>query len=152
MGGITRHQEYRYQFKTIAIANGKDCGYGGRLNFNLPADFIEVKNLYMHLRVRFNASEPSGNQKIKAVGPRIFSADFVTQPLMKEVNLTADVNRYIDLKIDLSDLIPNMEIVPPALYQQGYFNIGVLYPNALTYTVDVLIWKLDLIYTTQGIR
>lgn len=153
MGGQTRHQEYRYQFKTIAIAAGKDCGYGGTLNFNLPAGFIEAKNLYAHVRLKFGASEPTGNRKLKAIGPRVFAADFVTQPLMKQVNLTADATtREIDLKIDLTDLIPNLQITPPALGIQGYFDIGLLYPNALSGTVDILLWKLDLIYTTQGIR
>lgn len=153
MGSQTRNQEYRYQFKTIAIGNGKDCGYGGQLNFNLPADFIEAKNLWAHVRLKFNASEPSGNRKLKAIGEKIFAADFVTQPKMKQVNLTADpTTREIDLKIDLTDILDDLTINPPALYQQGYFSIGLLYPNALSYTVDILIWKLDLIYTTQGIR
>lgn len=152
MGGTTREQEYKYQFKTIAINNGKDCGYGGTLNFNLPANFIEAKNLWAHVRLRFDVAEPTANQKLTAIGPRTYSANPTNQPLMKPLNLVADANREIDAKVELTDYIKKLIINAPALGNQGFFNIGVSYPILLTANVTILIWKLDLVYTTQGIR
>lgn len=151
MGGITREQEYRYQFKTIALKNATSCGYGGTVNFNLPTNFLEIKNLWAHVSIVFHASEPTGNQKILGIGPKTFSSNLLDQPLMKPLNLTADGNRRIDFTADLTEILLNIAITDPAAFKQGYFDIGILHP-LLAQLATIEIWKMDLVYTTQGIR
>lgn len=151
MGGQTRHQEYRYQYKSISIKNGWSCGNGATVSMNLPTDFLEAKNLYCHLRIRFHASEPSAKRKITYIGQPTWPPTG-EQPKMIYVNKTADADRYIDLKIDLTQLIPELDIQEPTFFQQGYFNIGIIHPEVLSQLATVELWKMDLVYTTTGIR
>lgn len=152
MGGITREQEYRYQYKTISLQNAVDCGPGGTVNFNLPSNVLEIKNLWAHVRIRFHASEPVGNQKIIGIGPRVLGSSDFSQPLMKPLSLTADGNRRIDFTADLTEIVRDLVITDPAYYAQGFVGIGILHPAYLTQLATIEVWKMDLVYTTQGIR
>lgn len=151
MGSETRHKEYEYQYKTIALQNARDCGYGSTLNFNLPANFMAIKNLWVHVRIVFDAAEPVGNRKIIGIGPKTWPVEGA-QPLMKPLNLTADANRRIDFTADLTEIINQLVVTNPSLYQQGFIGIGLQHPNALSNIATIEIWKTDLVYTTQGIR
>lgn len=152
MGGQSRHQEYKYQYKTISLQNARDCGAGATLNFNLPSNLLEIKNLWAHIRIVFHASEPTANQKIIGIGTRTFSSNDFNQPKMKPLNLTADANRRIDFTYDLTEVIKDLVINDAALFAQGYVGIGILHPAYLTQLATIEIWKMDLVYTTQGIR
>jgi hypothetical protein len=151
MGGTTRHQEYRYQYKSVSTQNARTCGNGATMSFNLPSDFLEAKNLYCHIRVRFHASEPVGNQKILYIGQPAWPPDG-EQPNMVYVNRSADGDRRIDLEIDLTQIIEKLEQQPAAFGGQGYFNVGILHPGVLAQLATVELWKMDLVYTTTGIR
>lgn len=151
MGGQTRHQEYRYQYKSISAKNARSCGYGATMSFNLPSDFLEAKNLYCHLSIVFHASEPVGNRKILYVGQPAWPPEG-EQPAMIYVNQTADGNRRIDLKVDLTQIIDKIVPQPPEFGGQGYFNVGILHPGILEQLATVELWKMDLVYTTTGIR
>jgi hypothetical protein len=152
MGGKSRHQEYRYQFKTLALQNARDCGFGSTVNFNLPQNFIAVKNLWVHLRIQFAAGEPTANQKITGIGSKTFSIGGTNQPLMRPLNLSADANREIEFKYNLQDIIPLLAITAPTLGNQGFFTLGIQHPNILSNVATIKLWKIDVIYTTQGIR
>lgn len=152
MGTETRHQEYRYQYKTIALQNARDCGAGATLNFNLPSNLLEIKNLWAHIRIRFDTAEPVGNQKIIGIGTRTFSSNDFNQPKMKALNLTADANRRIDFTYDLTAIIKDLVVNDAAIFAQGFVGIGILHPAYLTQLATIEIWKMDLVYTTQGIR
>lgn len=151
MGSITREQEYRYQYKTISLQNGFSCGNGGTMNFNLPSNVLEIKNLWAHVRLVFDAAEPVDNRKVYGIGQPTYPPDGA-QPKMKVLNLTADANRRIDFSIDLTDVIKELDVVPAAIYQQGFIAIKVHYPNTLVKSAIMELWKMDLVYTTQGIR
>lgn len=153
MGGASRHQEYRYQYKTISLQNARDCGAGATLNFNLPSNILEIKNLWAHIRIVFHASEPIGNRKIIGIGTRVFNptSDFI-QPKMKPLNLTADANRRIDFTYDLTEIIKDLVVNDAAIFAQGFVGIGILHPDYLQQIATIEIWKMDLVYTTQGIR
>jgi len=151
MGGTTRHQEYRYQHKSISTQAALSCGYGATMSFNLPSEFLEAKNLYAHISIVFHASEPVDNRKILYIGQPSYPQTG-PQPNMVYVNKTADANRRIDLEIDLTQIIEKLEPQAPAFSQQGYINIGILHPGILTQLATVELWKMDLVYTTTGIR
>lgn len=151
MGGQTRHQEYRYQYKTISLQNARDCGNGGTLNFNLPSNALKIKNLWAHIRIVFHASEPVGNQKISGIGQKLWPYDGA-QPKMKPLALVADGNRRIDFTADLTQILTSLDLTDAAYYSQGFVGIGIQHPNTLTQIATIEIWKMDLVYTTQGIR
>lgn len=153
MGTVSRHLEYPYQYKSIGLQNARDCGQGGTVSVNLPEGFIELKNLYSHMRIVFDAAEPVANQKIVAIGQNIWPPDG-PQPRMLPLNLTADANRRIDFEIDLTPLIPLLEIQEASFSFNGQssFNVGILHPNMLEQFANIELWKIDLVYTTQGIR
>lgn len=144
MGGITRHQEYPYQYKSISLRSARDCGYGSTVSFNLPTGFIEAKNLYAHVRIQFDASEPTANRKIIGIGQPTWPLDGA-QEKMLALNLTADGNRRIDLEADLTQLIPLLDIFDPSasFEGQGYFNIGILHPNVLSTLATIELWKIE---------
>lgn len=151
MGSITRHQEYRYQYKTISMNNAITCGQGGTLNFNLPANVLEIKNLWAHIRVRFDAAEPVDNRKISGIGQVVWPFDS-PQPKVKPLALVADGNRRIDFTADLTEILDTLEVTGVAAFAQGFIGVGIRHPNNLTKIAIVEIWKMDLVYTTQGIR
>lgn len=148
---VSRNQEYTYQFKTISMQGGKMCGRGGTLNFNLPSNLLKRKNLWVHIKIQFDSSEPIDNRKVIGIGQKTYPLDG-PQPKMLPLNLSADVNRIIDIKMDLTSILDLLDIIPPSLGNQGYFNVGVQLPYNLIYFAKVMIWKMDLIYTSQGIR
>jgi len=151
MGGTTRHQEYRYQYKSISAKNAISCGYGATMSFNLPSDFLEAKNLYSHIRIKFDAATPVGNRKILYIGKPQYPPEG-EQPDMVYVNLAADGNRVIDFTIDLTQIIEKLQYNEPSFGVQGYFNVGIIHPGIITNIATVELWKMDLVYTTTGIR
>ena len=151
MGGQSRHQEYKYQYKTISLQNARDCGDGGTLNFNLPANVLKVKNLWAHIRIVFNASEPIANQKISGIGQKVWPYS-APQPKMKPLNLVADANRRIDFTADLTEILASLDLTNAAYYSQGFIGVAIQHPITLTQIANIEIWKMDLVYTTQGIR
>lgn len=108
--------------------------------------------MWAHIRIVFHASEPVGNQKIIGIGTRTFSGNDFNQPKMKPLNLVADANRRIDFTYDLTEIIKNLVVNDAAIFAQGYVGIGILHPAYLTQIATIEIWKMDLVYTTQGIR
>lgn len=153
MGGQTREQEYTYQYKSISVGNNAfTCGYGATVNFRLPQNFIEAKNAFMYIVVDFDPAEPLANRKITAVGSPTYPPDG-PQPNMLTVNKVYDpvFTQRVEFKIDLTQIIKKLQVVPPALGSQGYMPIGIKHP-LLTYTATIKLWKVELVYTTQGIR
>lgn len=151
MGGTTRQQEYPYQFKTLAVKNARDCGQGMTINMSLPTNILAIKNIFVHCRIQFDAAEPVLNQKIDGIGSPTYPYEGA-QPKMKPLALVADGNREIDLKQDLTDMIGTLQVYPPAAYSQGYISIGIHHPIILAQLATIKICKIDIVYTTQGIR
>lgn len=158
-GSQTRHQEATYQYRSVAVARSIFCGWGPHLYVSLPEDLLELKNVAIHASLLFDVSVASGNRKIHWIGGG-YETDYFSQtvkseqPAMVYINKSADVNRRVDVTIDISHLIPNLVIDDNPTFDQPSFEVSIVTDptgdNSVTGVLE--IWKVDLIYTTKGIQ
>lgn len=161
MRSVTRNQEYKYQYKTVAITNYYFCGAGPRLNVSIPENLLDIKAIFLHAVLRFDASTPAAQRRIYWAGGS-YSIDPITgipkpsEDSMIFVNMQADpVTRIADLKVDLTRLKDKL-IQNPLLGEHDQPSIELDLITSLTgdfVTIgDVILWKVDFVYTTTGIQ
>lgn len=159
-GAQTRHQEATYQYRSVAVARSIFCGYGPVLNVSIPDDLLELKNVAIHASLLFDVSVAAGNRKLHwigggyAVNPYPDQTVKSEQPNMIHILQSADANRRVDVTIDISHLIPLLEIDDSPTFDQPSFEVSMVTdPTGANSVTGVLeIWKVDLIYTTKGIQ
>lgn len=161
MTALTRNQEYKYQYKTLAATNSFFCGIGPGLNVSIPDNLLDIKAIYMHAVLQFDASVASGKRKIYWAGGS-YTYDVVTgipKPTtdnMVNVNLLADpTTRIADLTIDLTPL--KDQLLANAVlgaYEQPSIILNLItnVDGDFATTGKVLLWKVDFVYTTTGIQ
>lgn len=168
MSETTKLQVYKYSLRSTAIApkqfpNSYICNNKIYIMPVPPEDALTIENLYLHLKIRFNVGIAAGSRKILNIGVANERPAFVTGIPSRlrtyEVNLTADGDRYIDTHIDLSALLDK-----DAVGYKGYFDsddpakeytyIYFELPAELVNTTigDLVICRMDALYTTLGIR
>lgn len=168
MSETTKLQTYKYSLRSTAIAprttsNGYLCNNKFYVMPVPPEDAITIENLYLHLKIRFGSGIASGSRKILKIGVAnerpVFIDDVPSRLRTYEVNLTADVNRYIDAKIDLSALLDKQAVGyksyfdfedPTKQYTYVYFELPPELVN--NSNGDLVICRMDALYTTLGIR
>lgn len=159
-GGITRHQEAKYQYRSVAVARSIFCGYGPILGVSVPDDLLELKNVAIHASIVFDVSVASGNRKLHWIGGRYTLNPYPDQTASSEqaamihILQSADANRRVDVTIDISHLIPELTIDTNPTFDQPSFEVSMVTdPTGANSVTGVLeIWKVDLIYTTKGIQ
>jgi len=115
-GSQTRHQEAKYQYRSVAVARTIFCGYGPHLDISVPEDLLELKNVAIHASIVFDVSVSAPNRVLHWIGgayvvnPYPDQTVSSTQPAMIHVLESADANRRVDVTIDISHLIPQIEI------------------------------------------
>lgn len=168
MSESTKLQVYKYSLRTTTIApknipNSYMCANRFIVYPVPPDDAISIENLYLHLIVRFNVGIAAGSRKITRIGIGNNYPLFGNNPVRwkyYDVNLSADpTTRIIDTKIDLSALLKKDDVRwadyfdhgdPAAL---GFTYVIIDVPPELTSTNgDLLLCKMDALYTTKGIR
>lgn len=169
MSESTKLQPYKYSLRSMSIApdftpNGYLCNYKYYVMPVPPQDALTIENLYLHLKVRFNTGIASGSRMITKIGVANERPSFIDNVPSRlrtyDVNLTADANRYIDVKIDLSALLDKK-----AVGYKGYFDfedaateytyVYFELPPELVNTGsigDLIICRMAALYTTLGIR
>lgn len=160
MGSQTRHQEATYQYKTVAVARSIFCGYGPHLDVSIPDNLEELKNVSIHAVLQFDNTVSAGNRKLYFIGGDYEMNTYpdqtvkAVQPAMMEVNLSADANRRIDVTVDITHLIKNLEFDLIGSFDQPSVALGMVTDktglNSVTGVLE--LWKVDLIYTTKGIQ
>lgn len=159
-GSQTRHQEAKYQYRSIAAARTIFCGYGPHLYVSVPEDLLELKNIAIHASLLFDVSVSAPNRKLHWIGgayqinPYPDQTVASEQPQMIYINQAADGNRRVDVTIDISHLIPLIPIDDNPTFDQPNFEVSMVTdPTGANSVTGVLeIWKVDLIYTTKGIQ
>ena len=165
MSETTKLQQYKYSLRTIAIApktmpNGYFCGQKFYA-FPVPPDnAISIENLYLHLIMQFKVGVASGDRRITKIGIASDrpSYGFIPSRLRTyDVNLSADpTTRIIDTRIDLSALLKKDNVrwrdfyTTPATTDQTYVYIELATENSSN--GDLILCKMDCLYTTTGIR
>jgi hypothetical protein len=168
MSTSTKLQQYKYSLRSTCIAprqlpNGYLCNYRLMVYPVPPDNAISIENLYLHLIIQFGAGIASGSRKINRIGIGNSRPLFGSDPprfRYYDVNLSADpTTRQIDTRIDLSALLKKDDVRWADYFDHGDpSKIGFTYiiidlPNDLTGSNgDLLLCKMDALYTTTGIR
>lgn len=164
MTSQTRNQEYKYQYKTVSVANGSAfCGNGAQLSVSVPNNLLDIKAIYMHVVLRFDTSVPSANRKIHYAG-----GEYPRQPNgvpipsdgnLKYVNVSADPTTLIaDLQLDITDLKDGLmqQLIDdePYQFEQQRINLNLItdVDGGFDVSGSVILWKVDFVYTTSGIQ
>lgn len=146
-------QEYTYSLKSVAFADSGNLLCSSELWFQVrpPDDYIALKRLQFHLILLFDAGVSSGDRQINQIGitdSAVTGLPDATYSNLVTINRSADVNRKIDLSINLTSLLK------PSTNNNHY--VYVKFPKF--YTTDgvnggsVLLCKADALFTTTGIR
>ncbi len=154
----TKNQHYKYSMRT-ALSQSFWCTGVILMRLQEPDDAITMENLFMHFRHTFDTGVASGNRKITRIGivssqPGLgwFDSAGGNYPILGQptyhrfvdVNFVADANRVVDFNFDLSSLIDKDRPAENLVYVKAP---DILNSNQGT----ISIWKLDGIYTTNGI-
>lgn len=166
MSGSTKNQFYHYTLRTVGVANSQMCTDKAYLYPVPPEDAITLENVFVHLRIQFDAAIPTNRQIVESIGIANQRPLFQTvEPTIHrkiDLNVAADGNRRVDIKVDLSHLLDgikeNVAWTPlfGADYDDGdqtfiYLKLPVQLRNTLN-VGTIEIWKVDLNYTTREIR
>ena len=164
MSESTKHHFYPYTVRSVGFQYSAWCG-GKILLYVIPPEKAQtIENLYVHFKATFNSGIPSGNRKIKAISvvdrmpPLCNSNGGVNYMRTQEFDISADANRKVDIKIDISHLLKKdnvaygeyMDVVITGATMVMIEPDDALIGNNNIGTID--LWKVDAQFTTQGIR
>lgn len=163
MSKSTKSQFYRQTLRT-AGSEGQICTSRVYLYPVPPQDALTIEGLFMHLRFVFDSSITTADQVLESIGisdtrPFLYNQDPTNLKKMV-LNLAADGNRRIDIKLDLTHLLTKENVAFTPLLSADYTTGGLTLiqlklPNRLQDTLAVAtieLWKVDALYTTREIR
>ena len=154
---------YPYSLRLAAMAGNTFCQDKAILYIVPPAQALTIENLFCHFNLTFDVGVAAADRVVQYIGvcneiPILVNGE--PSYLRKyDINQAADVNRQVDIKVDLSALLNRDH----ANYRE-YFDDPTT--DDFTYCIikladgcrgnnnvgTVNIWKLDALYTTTGIR
>lgn len=160
MARQSRHQEYQYQYRQVAVARTIFCGYGPSLNVSIPDNMLKLINVSLHASIVFDPSVSAPSRKLWWMGGKALYNPYpdqslkAVQPAMMPINLLADANRRVDVTIDISHLIPLLTIDSSPTFDQPSFEVDLITDPSGSFAITGVIelWKVDYIYTTKGIQ
>lgn len=154
---------YPFTFRTAAIVNAAWCRDKAYLYLVPPQDALTIENMFVHFKFTFDAGVASGDRKIEYIGianevPLLIQAN--PSYLRKiDLNQSADVNRKLDIKLDLSSLLKKDNVryreyfETPVTTDYTYVIIKLAEALRDTGTVGTIdLWKMDGLFTSKGIR
>lgn len=163
MSRSTKRHIYPYTLRTAAMVNVAHCTDKAILYLAPPAQALTIENLFCHLRFTFNSDTPVGDRVVEYIGvcneiPILVSQD--PSYLRKiDLNVAADGNRKVDIKVDLSELLNRNNanyreyFDSPVTDDFTYCILKLADGNRTDLTVGTIdLWKLDGLFTTTGIR
>lgn len=163
MGEQSKKHIYPYSLRLAAMAGYTFCQDKALLYIVPPAQALTIENLFCHFKLTFDTGVAVADRVVEYIGvcneiPLLVTGE--PSYLRKhDLDIAADGNRQVDIKIDLSALLNRDH----ANYRE-YFDDPTT--DDFTYCVvkladgcrgnnnvgTVNIWKLDALYTTTGIR
>ena len=163
----SKKQEYKYSIKTGAYADATHLGLMlDKFLFYLvpPQDSIAIKSLRTSIKLQFDASVPVADQIIEQIG---ITSDYLYDENEADyfksfiINKAADVNRIVDLDIDLTSLLKEDNVY----YNAGMYNFGSSSQFTFiwlkigrgtnlqsSFNGLILKWKADALFVTKGIK
>lgn len=164
----SRIQEFNYQHKTIALSN-VEFFYASRhtLVMFLPKDLIEIKGLYIYLAIAFgDRRRPLGVSAEYLGPPQPNETPVIYRKIKfiggsdgrKEVDIGVGADSMAKYAHDFSNELGLFGIInnrPQEVNGAKTIKIEFSCGNATNIEKlagEIKLWKIDLIYTTAGIR
>jgi hypothetical protein len=167
MGSQNKLQPYKYSMKTVAAGElSSICRNRFMMYMIPPKDALSIERLFCHFVMTFDSGIAAADRKIESIGivdelhPFPITADANYQR-RQTVNLQADANRRVDLSMDLTHLLNHNNVayeesvLDPGAVSTGYTAVEIKLPDSLVDTSNVgvlVLWKIDGLFTTTGIR
>lgn len=154
---------FPHTVRTIAAANASMCQ--DKIYFYpVPPDrSLTIENLFVHLKFTFDAGVSAPNRTLEYIGIGnelpLFIQNDPSRFRKVDLNVAADGNRKIDVKLDLSHLLEKSHVGYRELFDDGiatdltYVIIKFNGANrGVGNTGTINLCKIDTQYTTEGIR
>ena len=164
MSLATKSEFYRYSARTVAYGILTMCTHKMYAYPVPPRNALSLERLFMHIALQFDSGTPSADRVLEAVGiasefPSISSQAPRTLKQI-DVNESADADRKIDFKIDLTTLLTKTNVTYTdevfGDYEQDNMTLVYLkFPDTLATDSShgiIELWKIDTEWTTQEIR
>lgn len=172
MGSQSKQQAYPYSLKTVSasesstsLMSGLICGSRFFMYMLPPKNALTLERLFCHFVFQFDSSIDVADRIIQSIGivdelPPFPETAVSNYQRRQELNIAADSNRRIDVSMDLTHLLNKDNVA----YEEnafdpgpddGYTAVEILLSEdipVLTATGVVELWKIDGLFTTDGIR
>ena len=158
-------QPYTYSLKTAASTNALTCGFIQYCYIVPPEDALSIENLRTHFIFKFHEDVPEEFRIVRRIGivNTMLGAGAITYKKVYDVNKVADANRVVDFEIDLSKLLKKDNIEfwsdfndypenATFVYVELDPNVSPFWVVSTNYIGEVLLWKIDALFTTKEIR
>jgi hypothetical protein len=144
-----RKQDYPYSLKTVTAVGQSLCNNRTYFKLYPPQELLRHKSIHVTVIIVFDVSVPAPARVVRAIGIGNEWPFFATlNPSVYKrlaLNKVADVNRRVEIQIDLTPLIlpasDNWVVLELDDSLLNTSNIGIM-----------KLWKIDELYTTTGIR
>lgn len=159
----TRNHQYPYTFRSAVLAGVTQCFDKVILYIVPPEDALQIEGLYVHFRMTFDSAVPSGDRVVRSIGicneVPLTLADDPALLRVVQLNQAADINRKVDIRVDLTHLLVKGNVrhrdyfTDPGTGDLTYVIVQLdtdLRSTANVGTID--LWKIDALFTTKGIR
>lgn len=156
-----KHQEYTYTAQSVHI-DGASSVVKEEAGFWVqpPENTITHERLFVDIVIQFHSSVSLADCKVTQIGI-VPSTNYITNQIpanrrMIDVNLTADANRRLHIKKNLSSLLVK-DRVSRDINDDDHNIPIIVFPTAATgfdglfnQPPNILWWKNDSLYTTIG--
>lgn len=160
----TKSQFYRYTLRPVCVGNTSMCTDKVFLYPVPPEDALTIEQCFVHFRLLFDSAVATADRVVESIGianqrPLFIDAEPTLHKKL-DLNIAADADRRVDIKVDLTSLLTKENVAWTPLFGADYDDgdqtfIFVKLPIALRGTLNVgtiELWKVDSIYTTREIR
>jgi len=165
MSESSKHHFYHYTARSIALVDMAWCGGKILLYVMPPEKALTIENLYVHFKATFDSGVSSGQQIVKSISvidkrPQFYDSNSdATYLRTLDLNIAADVDRKVDIKVDISHLLKKDNVAFREYFsdssQTGLTYVMIEPDDALLGEINIGridLWKIDAQFTTQGIR
>lgn len=164
MSESSKNHWFPQTIRSVGMVGVTWCGGKILLYVMPPEKALTIENCFVHFKARFDSGVSAPDRVVKSISiidkiPLLYNSNAGVNYLRtQELNIAADVNRYVDISIDISHLLKKDNVafreyfddnidgatyvmIEPADALVGVSNIGT-----------INLWKIDAQFTTQGIR
>lgn len=154
---------YPYTFRSACLTAIPMCQDKIIMYLVPPENGLSIEQLYCHLKMTFDSGVAAGDRVVRWIGIYneipLFVQDEPAEQNRIDLNIAADVNRKVDIRVDLSSILTRDHVAYRDYFtdpETGDFTYVVikldddLRGNNTVGTID--LWKLDGLFTTLGIR